>query len=598
MNSHFRLENLSALPFAVRRTALAAVRGSHADWKKLTEIIRADSGVAAHKFLPVVFATLDPELVPKQELLTLSDIMPLACALRALEAIYLFADLPAPVLEALWPRVWMWSGLLAEYRASDELLRYLWPFCKEKAIKSVVHSTPGTHAFIARAWPLLSSQFTQSNPVTVVYEFLRHCDEACSHHLREFAEEFVDPSILAALVVRQINQVVAACVQPKVSQICFFCNLQTLTEFVRLMGTLDLFPPFLSAGIIRAHTSAIARLTIIGAEGPVQNSFIQLRTLLVSSPGYPHLPEALKAGLLESILSFGARYQPSQRIEALVGDFLRSVLPGSLVYYRAVSALAAAYHKISSRPYNDRFLASPIYKDWVNFSAILRERLRVLEYFQSSEYAPTKACDNLECGVIRAASEFKRCAGCREHFYCSRRCHTVDWKHGGHRELCKLSNRPDFLKWTKRDDAFLRHILHRDYQTNKFDILGKQLAYLLSYGGRRNFCTTFDYTSGRCAISVQTIPPINSSGAGFTERQIAAAAYADSRLGLHRVILEGGRQRFVRHYVLRSSSAALAIGLEEIRVFTLRLFVKRTERNSQRNQLRVLSKVEVLETHG
>ncbi|KAJ7652470.1 hypothetical protein DFH06DRAFT_1475285 [Mycena polygramma] len=614
MHPSLCLENLSALPFSVRRVALAAAGGSRSDWAKVTGFIRADPGVAAHKFLPVIYAVLNRQLVPGPPSETfatnLGSLMP---AMDAIGTLHFFTGLSVPILEALWPRVWIWMDLLEKvqfalnrgWTGNPELLNLLWPFIEVQALKSLVHSTPGIHALFGRLF-LRSSPLAlrEDNAIVGGFQFIADCDANCGPYAREFIEECGDdPSALASILVRHVNTIASEYRHPKtqVPRADLLLRLHTFSSFARILGTVSLFPPLLSAGMVKAQTIAISHLNSWPkADAALTNSLDLLSTLLVYSDGSPHLPEALKAGLLGTILSFGSNYQPNQRSVATLDKFLRVILPGSLVSYRVVLALASAYPMVMGRPHNPRLIASPIYSAWQEFETLLQPRLRLLEYFHSEEFIQTKACGNLECDVIRKACELKRCAGCREQCYCSRLCQIADWQGGGHRDSCKVSTSPDF-KWTKRDDAFMRLTLHRDYQTNKVDLLMQYLTYMFSNTGPHVFWATFNYSSGRCAVAAR--PPFYGSSVpendslrqfGFTDRQIVAALRAGPRLALHLVIMHGTRHNITLPYILRSNSPELAMGLEEIRTF----MEKTDDQEEARRRLQVLCEGEMLETHG
>ncbi|KAJ6586020.1 hypothetical protein B0H19DRAFT_1111184 [Mycena capillaripes] len=46
-----------------------------------------------------------------------------------------------------------------------------------------------------------------------------------------------------------------------------------------------------------------------------------------------------------------------------------------------------------------------------------------------------RACDNMECGVIRDKKEFRCCSACKSTYYCSNDCQRHDWGEG-HRQEC------------------------------------------------------------------------------------------------------------------------------------------------------------------
>ncbi|KAJ6447477.1 hypothetical protein C8R47DRAFT_1085269 [Mycena vitilis] len=565
----------------------------------------------------MIAALLDPARLPDQHILMEPHHMvALDMAYHATLSLSLFTALPITVLKALWPRAWMWAQRIEELELQDsieiadtdsgpgldpsmELLKALWPFIQSAALQPMVHSTPGFHAFVAGIWSRLHSSHPEVPLArTTFYRFISNCGKDCAERSgTEFIEGCVgDPSTLASLLVGDINMAAAACLYPKADEPRIDL-LRRLSAFdAIIMGNPDLFPALLRAGIIKAQTNAIARLgRFPDAEATLNKSFLQLNAFLVFGSGFPHLPEALRAGLLINIFAFGVHYQPSERSEAVLVATLRLSLPPALVYYRVVSALASAFPQVMWMPHNPRFKASPIYSAWQEFATLVQARLRLLEYFHSDEYVRTKACDNFECGAVRKASELKRCAGCREQFYCSRRCHIADWKRGGHRESCRISYSADDLTWSKRDDAFVRLILHREYQAHKADLLMQQLTYMSSTVGPHVFSTTFNFISGRCIVTVRPGAPDSFRRLGFTERQIVEASRPGSRLALHRAVLyRGQNMKVVRPYVLRCSTSALTTGLEKIRAFT----ENTGDTEEARRRIRLLCEGGMLETHG
>ncbi|KAJ7663099.1 hypothetical protein DFH06DRAFT_344473 [Mycena polygramma] len=208
MHPSLCLENLSALPFTVRRVVLAAAGGSRSDWAKVAAFIRADLGVAAHKFLPVIYAVLNRQLVPMSETLAtnLRSLMPVMDAIGTLR---FFTGLSVPILEALWSRVWISMDLLEKvqfalnrgWTGNPEPLNLLWPFVEVKALKSLVHSTPGIHSLFARLFLRSSSLALREDEAIVAgFQFIAACDENCGPHARELIEEFgEDPSVHLSL---------------------------------------------------------------------------------------------------------------------------------------------------------------------------------------------------------------------------------------------------------------------------------------------------------------------------------------------------------------------------------------------------------------
>ncbi|KAF7341330.1 MYND-type domain-containing protein [Mycena venus] len=623
MHSSLSIKSLSKLPVSVRTVATAAASGSFAAWQKIAARLLADPGIPAHKFLPVVFANLDPARIPDTttpELACSSGSDAVIMAYNALFTVSHFRELPFPILEALWVRIWMWIEFIEHHQyyfpeqddvdpVSCQLLDALIPFLGTEASAILVHTTPGVHAFAARVWQLLpASHVTNSSTMAAFFRFLRGCSGAWCGSTDELVEGCgEDGDVLASLVVHHIDMIATASLHPQaeVSHITLIDRLRGLSGLVVRIGTHNLFPALLSAGIVRAQTRALGHLQPLfhDAEAALNDCSDTLTAMLIFTsaavkPGYPNLPEALKAGLLTNIVSYGGDYQTTARTVTILERFLQLILPGSLVFYPVVSALASALPKALKKSCTPRFMASPLFEAWQNFVNLAEERLYILEHFRSPEYSPTKACDSSACTAIRKSSEFKRCAKCRCKFYCSRECQIRDWR-AGHRQMCKspasyCSPKDEWRKW---DEAFLRLILYHDYQALKLELLHLQLEYIRANGGRHDFYTTFDYMLGRCVIAVQ---PIGSS-IGDMQAAFDDGTWCRSRLGLHIVFLNGGRDCIKRSYLFKSSSAALMVGLQsiwaDITSGTISVEGEDEDEEVQR-RLRELYATEVAETHS
>lgn len=140
--------------------AVAAADGSFSAREKTIARIRADSGAAAHKFLPVIFADLDLARTSDPILGTPPHAI-VNLAFNAVIGVALLRELPLPVLRELWPRMWRWIQFVEAHEdylyqkydvapAIFPLFVALWPLLGAGEPASMVHATPGVHAFAAR----------------------------------------------------------------------------------------------------------------------------------------------------------------------------------------------------------------------------------------------------------------------------------------------------------------------------------------------------------------------------------------------------------------------------------------------------------------
>ncbi|KAJ7798701.1 hypothetical protein B0H14DRAFT_3544190 [Mycena olivaceomarginata] len=570
--------------------------GSFSALEKIIARIRADPGAAAHKFLPVIFANLDPARISDPILGNPSHVI-VNLAFNAVIGVALFRELPLPVLRELWPRMWRWIQFV---EAHEDYL-----YQKDDAAPAIFPLFVALWACLApespHRWFTLHQASTPSPPVFGRFCLnlrrttlpLRQCSTSFSTTVLPPAgvptslstDAGGDVAALAALVVCHVKAVVTACRNPetKIPRPFLFGRLCSLCGVAARLLKDDLGSPLLSAGTVGAFTTAMARLhSFPDAEAALSQQSDLVAALLILQPGYPHLPEALKAGLLGRIVAYGADYQPSTQTTAALGRFLQIMLPRSLVYYPVVAALASALPKALRIPGHARFVASPIFNAWNNFLGLAEERLRLFQYFRAPEYIRTKFCDNITCNVMQKVSEMKRCAGCRHRFYCSRECQAFEWK-AGHRQPCKSFSagisRSIVPELNKRDDAFLRLIVHTEYQARKLDILRHQLEYICAHGGEHDFFTLLDYRTGRCEISAKSTGPMVGP-------KLRRNASDDARHQCRSLVL------------FADGSAALAMGLHEIWGEIEADTISLADKEEVQMRLRRLCEMKVVETHG
>ncbi|KAJ7128517.1 hypothetical protein C8R44DRAFT_979190 [Mycena epipterygia] len=588
MHPALDVKSLSHFTFSVRRVALLAASGSESAFATVRSLMSKDSGKPAHQFIAVLFANLDPDRIPDPDVLVASEAgstarSSVAMASHSIEALALCrAEIPAGAYCELWQRMWIWVRFIdlhgLESPADDFLCQIalrMALFLTDTTTATLMKATPEVRVFVSRAWAVIVSRAELGHaldslllqvPMCTLSHFLDDCHTS-STHLDDFVEGVGGHMHdLARLIVRYIAILLIPPAAPVIESL--LDRLGSILQFVgqtaaqSSTGNLSaLREPLLSAGVVRVVTTVLFKFRDCGLKGMLHHC-IDIIIVFTGSAGFPGLPEALDEGLLPAIITCSGRgWSANHPVSGSLTRFIGTILPLSTVHHPVLVALEGALPTVATLQHTPSFVASAYVKIWDDFVTLAQERLQVLQRFRLEGYISRRACDNLECGVIKVKTEFKRCSGCLDHLYCSSHCQTVSWKEQGHRAACdRCPQVPDLnfgepLVETKRDHLFRLFLLQTDYRRLKLTILLQKLAHIHKTNDT-NFCTVFAYGSATCIARV---------GAGEDwahmlpiQPRIALSA---GRMELH-LVLSGGADCSL--ILFRSSTAELTDGLVRI----------------------------------
>ncbi|KAJ7673133.1 hypothetical protein DFH06DRAFT_1174581 [Mycena polygramma] len=357
-------------------------------------------------------------------------------------------------------------------------------------------SPPTTHCFHAMVVSAWSSILDRNSTVSPV-EYVRLSGEAVTllemdgywTYSPSVFQEMVDGAggaagDLASLFVRHINRILSFPGQLTsqhllhlTSGILWLASEIEEAASPRQKYDPEVLTPLTSALLKRGIISATVRLLIAfscNADPPELDSLerccLLLVRLLFSVEGWRHLPEALDAGLLKSLMLLAQMDHANIRetaADTYLAIFWETLLPSSLVYYHVLSKMDRALAEVKQMEECLAFKRSPKVAAWKKLKTLAGERLQVLAQFNAAGYVTKRACDNLECNCISEKSYFRRCSGCQSAYYCSVRCQRLAWSNGGHRASCTL-NRSLCLgphsSLDMKERNFLRALLNHDYQ--------------------------------------------------------------------------------------------------------------------------------------
>ncbi|KAJ7633579.1 hypothetical protein DFH06DRAFT_1222302 [Mycena polygramma] len=568
MHQLLRLENLSSLPASLRRVAMPAARGSWTELNRLLLLLRGmESGTAWTNCLPIFYANLDPAGIPSGEDL---DTPAARRAVLVMNPLRLLPPSYASVGMDLWPRVWEWTNFLHTYRdcipplrpqqdIAVDLLYVVTALINDPEIAAVMGQTTGVRAVLMRAFASL----LDSEPSSGENEFAHLCtilrDFMDAHrpaNLAEILDATDGPHALASLAVRYIKLFMPERRAALTTKPLFFYDgiVTFVSEVTEGAGdNWDIAGAFLSAGIVAPLTAAICALsesTVIhkGIEGPLLQCFQLLVNLFLVPGSHTAIRDAIDAGLLHAMIHASVVCDRAEELEESgLKTLITTVLPDATVYYSVLVALETQLPEVAEIAKLPGFKQSAMYDDWVYFANLAKERVKLLNHFKS-DHPSRKACDNMECGVIRNKTEFQRCSHCQLVYYCSSDCQTQDWE-SGHRETCH-SLRICMLKnsdFSPRTLWFLRWLLHSDsYLLTTTRQLCSRIELIRAYS-EDTIVSILDYRNGVLSVDVKTIGSERGTcdqWEVYWDEHAARMARSGGRMELHVMrIWDGSRPR-------------------------------------------------------
>nr|GAT49967.1 predicted protein [Mycena chlorophos] len=223
--------------------------------------------------------------------------------------------------------------------------------------------------------------------------------------------------------------------------------------------------------------------------------------------------EGLQAGLLRLIVEYGSRFATSDLESTVMRVILGQILTECTVFYSVLVQLRISFPEMADVAHSHFDAAPEIAQVWKEWIALVKDRLQVLERYESGELTKLRACDNLKCALLRPNEELQRCSGCQCAYYCSVNCQRADYKGGAHKRACPIlrSRREEQDVEISRDDrAFLRALINYEYEKYKGAIVLGHVGILSLVPGPTNRpIVLFDFTRGKCEIEV--VPVLDAS---------------------------------------------------------------------------------------
>ncbi|KAJ7669911.1 hypothetical protein DFH06DRAFT_1320946 [Mycena polygramma] len=489
------------------------------------------------EMLPVYYCLLDPTRIPSSDELENSasnsenDVIRNAI-IPGLLAVEVLFDLPIPpaAVADLWPRFWPWVQFQFLFHTDIARFDIELPseeeFCvgviiftgcisPHEPTEQLIVSTPGFQAFVVRTWKILlhtgkDNQAARAEGFTNVFLLLT---PTCFDEIIAGAGGTVED--LAALVIAQVA--VAMVDGDDTLSDDQLSPLNNILNFVVDFGESGtplerpLCSALIDAGFLGTATDiarTFSQITIPLGKEVLRICLVLLCNMLLTTCGYRKLRDAIQSGLLPAVLRCAQRnisLDINRRLLCLLSD----ILPAATVNCNVLADMGTAYMALEDAIYEDGFHPK-VWTAWTAFSELLMERMDVLRDFDTRAAVSLKACDNMQCRIIREKTQLMRCTGCRDLLYCSRECQRLDWREGGHRDQCVVHRRQRIeieLVATPRERAFMRALLHFEFLVLRTQIHA-QWAEVWAVRPDIRCSTLFDFRMGEVRIRVGDVPPL------------------------------------------------------------------------------------------
>ncbi|KAF7327051.1 hypothetical protein MKEN_00280300 [Mycena kentingensis (nom. inval.)] len=507
-----RLTALDALPMRYRTIAKAAMRGSLSDLELVVSHLESDSRWADN-YAPVLYELLRrpiPSFESTGETEAVDQAFTLVLSSLCLPAH--FNSITRAATQAIWDQLWPWIVPAADYyKLYHRRTRYravclmsaaaIHPFLDGPAMIRYVAKAPGFDHFLGRAWAVcVELESNNQDQLSILYDNLAILRPVRSDlQLAMGIEADWDSGDLTSFLLKRLSGI-ASNFDPAVhradsllegilsvvNSLYYAINDASYSQWIehysgRLSGRRA--TRVLMRVVTRVVDFVIAKRSLEDQDDILIVSIGLVLNSTIRKPGFRGafcaavdggLLRILRIFVVESFL-FSYKSLDNELREQI--DRILETLPGALLHIHALRAIARQRTDlVSADP-----AATPRTAKWNNFVDLALRRIAILESYDATPASSRdlRICNNLKCSRIAPWSFFRRCAGCRQHYYCDRQCQEVAWRSHHRNASCALARK--FPAFPKEMDRFLRFVLLEDCRSQALTVLFALLFGLHTY---------------------------------------------------------------------------------------------------------------------
>ncbi|KAJ7062777.1 hypothetical protein C8F01DRAFT_1368496 [Mycena amicta] len=545
-----RVEKVDALPLRLRLIAKRALRPERTaqDVDDACEVTENHTIFEQSCFCPVFYTVLGSH-VPSPNELGPERMGSILQALKALKALlFIVNGLNLPVIPnrdfytSVWERAWPWIHFFTHFDNLTERLSIIQSkasflqcflastgrFVQATETCGSLLNTPGFRTFVAAAWS--STVLTDGAPPAIDDKYLLAvlAHLALGHLLRpsSFPEQDGIQEIIDGVggTIDDLAQVLTAHLRMVVSIKVTSRELLHMKNILRLLCLADgtkmhssSVSPLLRTAVHMGFMEHLVDATYDFALNmppmdhlPPIDQRVVVQTLIDSldflarvfmfADLYPAYDKTLAARILRNMTLCARHLAGEPAIQTAMDGILRALMPAVLLDYYAMQHLADEFARYKELLKENSWQASDT---WIEFAAVAADRLALLSALDTSSMS--KACDNIQCGLITHKNRFKRCSQCKDAYYCSSNCQVADWQ-GGHRKVCDKRRSLGLARHGFHQRCYIQALMQQDYERHKSFIYGKYFDLMLANPelNSARFCTCFDYSTLQVHVTVQT----------------------------------------------------------------------------------------------
>ncbi|KAF7332721.1 MYND-type domain-containing protein [Mycena kentingensis (nom. inval.)] len=553
MHPLLQISTLSRLPASLRKSALAAARGSLEDLEALLEEALDYSFPQQHvaRLCPVWYACLETTAIsdfiadPEDE----GNLERVRAGHRRATSATRGATLaaspefraehraPTGALVELWPRWWTWARFLADYHAmlgisdADRLEIYrqrnaaLMYFNLVDELAPDKVSIPGFPGYVGHVWAALcdlpddpSADQQRHSIVTVaslIHSITRRLGDRISNGTAFFNELAAGAGGHVSLA--RLCNVMLETALPTVTSVLDELTITLLiapflvTESPSAVANLEFRRAVYKQGFARRLGIALCALVANGLESIESRWGIKplqcVLYWLLKAPFYnqeggiqraavEQIIEPLRVGVLPALNEVW-KYLPADYDVTRELHYLTNSLPVLLLSPRVLAELRHSEASLGRWERTCRFVNQPLEAAWRRCLQLARARLRLLDSLTAEKGNVVSGCDN--CYKLYPKRTLKACGGCRQLRYCSKPCQKEDWR-ADHRNSCCRTMRVRYgFHKTIDSHSFTIALMNEDYAARRADIAINFLR-ILYYDPNALPAVIFEYVDGECTV--------------------------------------------------------------------------------------------------
>ncbi|KAI0046286.1 hypothetical protein FA95DRAFT_1402242 [Auriscalpium vulgare] len=374
----------------------------------------------------------------------------LSILLHAPDALYI------PDVMDTWPTMIKWSthfsqeleqGHHSAQYALDSHMHIIHLLAIDSNLRSHVVATPDAIQFVTAMWLKADVNVlplgAYPRAATTLAQLLAHAPTPIIDLISSSGASIPD---VATRIVHPLRVALAA--HPPPREAFFQAYLWLLEGFSHTPAAAHLVPAILSAGAVRCVARTLLRFSRLDVheDGPdlisgycISHCLRVLYRLLQMGTGIPWVAQSVRHGLLEALVNIAPHlHTHKEDVQKLCIALVKDILPRYFLFRSVIKAVGRALERLEDGPSIALVQSRAFADSWAYLKEFAEECIGIRNTW------PFRVCGHVgvclcaccrgllthatQCAKGGLRSTFRRCARCRERYYCSVACQAAHWK--------------------------------------------------------------------------------------------------------------------------------------------------------------------------